>query len=442
LRLKEAGYLAKELRNEIENSMEFFDIICSSKDCAPEMKKKLLKEKRASIVFYPKDREQVRKILANHNCVIRGGATSYLGQIIPEKEEAIIDMSKFNSVHIFNDTAIVDSGTPFIHIMKMADANGMELRVCPLSYRSATPAGFLSNGGRIGLGSPENGSFADSIEELEVVTPNSEILILKGNDIMDFEGSEGILGVITSLKIKLQPKKVRFKHMYGFDERIDLDRFFDESKNISMRYAYFFNDVVAGKLNEKWQLKDVPKYTLITEDNNEKDDYGNENREMLSIRGVSFVYPKWIVELENSRINKLDFMIKENRNFIHVADAISNIPNTIQALKYGEKYNLPVFGMLGKDEILLRYYANCRDFFDIQKFLAIMGKVYEHMLPATRGRFFEKYFIGTKEWKRLASAKIKYNITKSLSPRPQINKMIFLRKMFSPAVIAAGGKLW
>lgn len=432
--------MAKDLTRQIESSTEFFDVICSSKDCAPELKLKLLREKRATTVFYPSTKQQVRKILMNYSCVIRGGATSYLGQIIPDRNEVIIDMSRFNKVQIFNDIAVVDAGTPFISVLRRAAAEDKEVKVFPLSYRSATPAGFLSNGGKVGIGSPENGSFSDTIEEIEVVTPNSEILVLKDNDIKDFENSEGTLGVMTQLKLRLQNKRVKHMHMYGFDERIDMDRFFSESEDI--RFAYFFNRTVGKILNKKWKLKDVPNYSMIVQDYNDKDDYKREFREDLSMKGISFIFPKWIVDYESQRMNMIDFLIKEDRNNIFLADSIGSLDRAIQALKYAEKYNIPVFGMLGKNEILLRFYANCKDFTDREKFLMIMDKVYRHTMPATRGRFFNRYFTGSNEWKRLISSKSKYNISKNLSEREQLNNYILFKKAISPILVAIGGKLW
>jgi hypothetical protein len=434
------GWTLKNLTKQIDSSTEFFDVLCSSKDCCPNMKKSLLKEKRASTVYYPNNKNQVRKILMANKCVIRGGSTSYLGQTIPDKDEVIIDMSKFDSIKIMNDIAEVQAGTPFVNLIRMAALEGKELPVFPLSYRAGTPGGFLSNGPGVGIGSPENGFFHENIEEIEVVTPNSEILRLNGNDIADFSNSEGTLGVITSMKLKLQSKRIRYMHMYGFDSYIDLDRFVEESKNI--RFAYFFNRIVGETLNDKWKLKDVPAYTVIVQDMNNKDDYRREFREDLSLRGISFIYPKWIVDLESARINMIEFMIKRERNFIHIGDAVGTIPNGIRALKIAEKYKIPVFGTLGKNQILLRFYFNSKDFIDQQKYIAIMLKVYRLLRPASRGRFFEKEFSGSNEWKRLSAAKTKYNITKNLDTREQLNKNNLLKKIFSPVLISIGGKPW
>ncbi|MFP4112092.1 MAG: FAD-binding oxidoreductase [Candidatus Woesearchaeota archaeon] len=431
--------MAEDLTKQIDSSTEFFDIICSSKDCAPEMKKKLLRSKRASAVFYPKNKNEVRKILMNYKCVIRGGGSSYLGQVIPDHDEVIIDMSRFDSVKIYNDYAIIGGGVPFSDIIKKTAQENKELKSFPLSYRSATPAGFLSCGGRAGIGSPENGYFSENIDEIEVVTPNSEILRIKGTEIDDFSGSEGLLGAITEMKIKIQPKKIRHLHMYGFDSRIDLERFFEETKDI--RFAYFFNKIAADRLNDKWKLKTVPAYTMICQDLNDKDDYRREYREDLAKRGISFIYPKWILELESKRMNMLDFMIKDSRNNIHIADGIGSVDKTLHALRHVEKHNLPAYGMLGKDEILIRIYADCKDFLDKQKFLMIMDNIYRSIEPASKGRFFRSYISG-KDKKHLQVTINKYNVPGHLNLRQNLNKNILVKKIISPLLISMGGKLW
>jgi hypothetical protein len=218
-----------------------------------------------------------------------------------------------------------------------------------------------------------------------------------------------------------------------------MERFFENSGTI--RYAYFFNRTAARKLNERWDLKEVPEYTMICQDENDKDDYRREYREDLATRGISFIYPKWILELESKRINMLDFLIKESRNNLYIADAIGPVDKTMLTLKIFERAKIPVFGTYGKNNILLRTYANCRDFFDRQKFLCLMDRVYHNMDPSSRGRFFQDY-IRRKDRKHLDVAITKYNVPGHLSQRESLNRHIIWKKMFSPFLISMGGKLW
>ena len=126
--------MARDIKKEIDNSSDPFDILCSSKDLAPAMKTKLMRRSRAEQVFYPKTKNQVRKILINHNCVIRGGATSHYGQIIPEDDETIIDMAKFDDIKITGESATIGAATPFIKLIRQASYLSLQPKVFPLSY--------------------------------------------------------------------------------------------------------------------------------------------------------------------------------------------------------------------------------------------------------------------------------------------------------------------
>ena len=74
--------------------------------------------------------------------------------------------------------------------------------------------------------------------------------------------------------------------------------------------------------------------------------------------------------------------------------------------------------------------------------VSFVNKIFKIMRPASRGRFFERYSFNTNEYKRLIASKSKYNITKSLSRREQINKQIWMKKLLSPVTMSLGKKLW
>jgi hypothetical protein len=449
------------------------DIICSSKDMFPNIKLNYILEKKQTKIFYPKNSIEIRKIITNNKCVVKGHCTSYNGQIIPKNYENIIDMLYFDKIREINpykNYIIVDSCTPFFKIIKELEKYNKELLVFPLQNKNSTPGGFLSQGLGIGIGSNEYGFFSNTILELELVSANGEIIIIKNNenvmnkdsssfcnkenkqnitdyDVSDFYHSEGTLGIFTKFKLAIKDKINLENHMYGFEDITDLQRFFENHNSINS--SYIFNNVVFNHFNSNWKLKGEQKYSVIIKDYNTKTDHTREFREDLASLGVGFIYPEWICQRESKRIHSLELINSENKKNILVADSVGELDKGLIGLRIANKYNIPSFSIVSKSDsdsnliIKTKYYFNLRSKLDLQSSRNIMSKIFNSgNIPYTRGLFFEEEFEKSNQMKKMKHIKIKYNVTNNLSPRNQLLKMNFFDKTLSKIYNLKGCDLW
>ncbi len=179
---------------------------------------------RSSLLIQPRNTEDVINVLKVCNkykisVVPQGGRTSLCGGTIPNVngEEVLLSTDKMNKIVEFNKDnfyMIVQSGCT-LHDIKNKASNLK--RFFPLSLPSETACTIGGNISTNAGGSSvlKYGMTKDLIEGLEVVLPNGEVLntikyIKKDNRGFDAKylhiGSEGTLGIITKVKIKLFPE--------------------------------------------------------------------------------------------------------------------------------------------------------------------------------------------------------------------------------------------
>ncbi|MHB1527526.1 MAG: FAD-binding oxidoreductase [Candidatus Dormibacteria bacterium] len=105
--------------------------------------------KRAEAVVRPNSEEQVKRVLAachKHHVplTLRGSGTGNYGQSTPLEGGVLMDMSRLTEVcWIKAGVARVQAGARLVHIDKMAQPMGWELRLLPSTYRTSTAGGFF-----------------------------------------------------------------------------------------------------------------------------------------------------------------------------------------------------------------------------------------------------------------------------------------------------------
>ncbi len=166
--------------------------------------------------------EQISEImkLANreHVPVIpRGGATGLTGMAVPSKGGIILDLNHMNrilKISIEDRLAVVQPGVVYADLEKALDKFGFFFPPDPASGKVSTLGGNVAtNAG--GVKGAKYGTTRDYVLGLQVVLPDGRIMrtgshtmkSVSGYDLTKiFVGSEGTLGIVTEIILKVNPK--------------------------------------------------------------------------------------------------------------------------------------------------------------------------------------------------------------------------------------------
>jgi glycolate oxidase len=172
------------------------------------------------VVVIPETLQQVKTTLQlcseNHVPVVaRGAGTGLSGGALPASDGVLLSMARFNRILEIdpgNRTARVQPGVTNLSISKAAEPYGLYYAPDPSSQIACSIGGNVSeNAG--GVHCLKYGLTVNNIQQLEVLTVEGEPLTIgsaaldsPGYDLLALmTGSEGLLGVITEVTVKLLP---------------------------------------------------------------------------------------------------------------------------------------------------------------------------------------------------------------------------------------------
>jgi len=177
---------------------------------------------RPSCAVWPETRDQVSEImkLANNEkipVIPRGAGTGLSGMAVPVAGGIVLDLSRMNRIiriSIEDRLAVVQPGVVYATLEKALSAYGFFFPPDPASGKVSTLGGNVAtNAG--GLKGAKYGTTKDYVLGLEVVLPDGRIMktgaktmkSVSGYDMTRlFVGSEGTLGVVTEITLKINPK--------------------------------------------------------------------------------------------------------------------------------------------------------------------------------------------------------------------------------------------
>lgn len=206
-------------------STELFERIKNTLDSIPY---DIEKEQLAIAVAMPDSAKEISEILklANEKKVpifIRGSGTQLAGSTRPHVPGIIINTHRLNKLEIFEEDGFFEceSGCICADVQTELEKRGYFLPMAPGSRTIASLGGLVSNNTSGHLIDPCLGKPGDYIMGLEVVLPNGEIIETgtkglrrpAGTDLTKFFiGGDGLLGVITRIRMKLIPE---FQKAFG-----------------------------------------------------------------------------------------------------------------------------------------------------------------------------------------------------------------------------------
>lgn len=175
--------------------------------------------KLPEILVFPGNEQQIVEIIKLANrCLIpvtpRGGGSGLVGGAVPLYGGIVIDLGRMNQIVEVNTDAqymIVQPGVRTLDIQQTANKFGLLYAGDPCSSDDCVIAGNVAtNAG--GNKAVRYGVTADQVYELEVITPQGELVTLGGRLKKNstgyglaklIAGSEGTLGIITRITLKL-----------------------------------------------------------------------------------------------------------------------------------------------------------------------------------------------------------------------------------------------
>jgi glycolate dehydrogenase FAD-linked subunit len=185
-------------------------------------------------VVLPENIEQVKlviKICKKHQTpiVTRGAGTGLSGGALPLENSVVLGLSKLNKIKSINKTehyAVVEPGVRNIAISEAAFPYGLYYAPDPSSQIACTIGGNVAeNSG--GVHCLKYGLTVHNVIAVKMLTIDGEELILNRNDkglglLALMNGSEGLLGIITEVTVKLipQPESAQVV-LAGFDNVSD-----------------------------------------------------------------------------------------------------------------------------------------------------------------------------------------------------------------------------
>ncbi|MCS7212763.1 MAG: FAD-binding oxidoreductase [Candidatus Calescibacterium sp.] len=185
-------------------------------------------------VFFPKNTEEVLKVVRfcyqrGISLTPRGGGSGLTGGAVPSKDGFVISLEKMRNFRFEDGLVFSESGVISGQIERKINLLGYTLPAQPSSLNFSTIGGNVATNSA-GLRSIKYGSIKDYVVETEVVLPTGELENFKEMDSAIFVGSEGILGIITRVVLKVVKKKKRFSYTIFVNSEKDIFEIFDTLK--------------------------------------------------------------------------------------------------------------------------------------------------------------------------------------------------------------------
>jgi len=219
-RRRQIDKLAQDLRNRISEhsrvSAGFFERSNCSRDLArvPALMEKALHRTTPFLVVQPKNERDIVSVLKfcqSKKLALfpRGSASFAFGGAVPTRNGIVMDLSSMMAIlEVDPEKRVirVQPGARWADIATKLGQHGLAPVTTPTS-RFSTVAGWICTGGW-GLDSFAHGTVYESVLGVRVVRPDGSIeeLGAESESIKDLFGTEGHLGILTEITLRVRPK--------------------------------------------------------------------------------------------------------------------------------------------------------------------------------------------------------------------------------------------
>lgn len=187
------------------------------------------------IVVKPATAEEISEILKlanrqNTPIYVRGGGTGMAGAAIPTRDGVVLSMERFDKIEEIDTRslmAVAQAGVTLGDLLEAADAQNMSFPPHPGDEGAQLGGLVVCNAG--GARAVKFGVMRNYIKGMEVVLPTGEIVTMGGKLLKCNTGlplmhliidSEGILGVVTKVTLRLYPRFPGTATMvFSYDDR-------------------------------------------------------------------------------------------------------------------------------------------------------------------------------------------------------------------------------
>ncbi|MHA2358058.1 MAG: FAD-binding oxidoreductase [Candidatus Heimdallarchaeaceae archaeon] len=458
-RAKFVRHLGKQFKED-DTSLRIY-----SRDMSdlPSITKMFFKSVPDAIIL-PKTINEVQKLyeLATENRVPvtpRSGGTTGFGGSVTYNKGIILDVKGLESeilIEPIDQSVTVNPSIIFSDLQRYLELDGFSLCSFPSSFHSATVGGWIAHGG-YGIGSAKYGGALEQIISLEVVLPTGELVeYTEREDIELFVGSNGTLGLITKVKLKIK-YDIPLKHYaFTFDSPQQLIEGLKEISYIDPFAVWFFNPKHVKELNNVYGYTLPDRYLVIL---SKEISFEEEESEFLTqfnqairraegqILDKRYTKNIWDIRFHTLSIlkNYKDFLINEvilpiEKSGKYIQKLISNFNGQLHfegELIGDSHYALLMYLYFEEEPSQLRkLFLNLKMYKNVVKAIRSKGYPYSTGLwyagyyPSIFGKAqYKKY----KEFKKVVDPKNISNPGKVISPRFRIFPLIKLKTAFKIA---------
>jgi glycolate oxidase len=331
------------------------------------------------ILVKPETTQEISKILrmANefriHVCP-RGGGTGLVGGCIPVQGGIVLSLERLNKVievDTENMMAVVESGVTLDNLIRIVEDTDLSFPPHPGDEAAHIGGLVACNAG--GARAVRYGIMRNYIKGVEVVLPTSETLNLGGKLLKDVAGynlmhliigSQGTLGIITKVILRLYPKFQKTATLIIlYEDHHDALR--TVPKLIRMEHLPLAIEYVERELmdrtskliGKRWPVKEGKTCLLIIVTGKNKEEIYRQAERIDEIANENNSITTLIVESKNKQNDILDirskiyFTLKPfTMDITDVAVPIAKVPDLVDDLdRIAKKFNtyLPTFGHAG-----------------------------------------------------------------------------------------------
>ncbi len=309
-------------------------------------------KKKPIAVLFPKNiqevQESVRFCWKNGIPITpRGGGSGLVGGAVPEERGVVVSLEKMSDFSIEDNICHAQSGAISGQIEKEANRLKMTLPAHPSSLNFSTIGGNVACDSA-GLRSVKYGSMRDYLESVTAVVKDGEIINLSGSLASLFAGSQGMLGIISNLKIRLVRLKKRVTGTFLFQDYKSALNFAYDVLKIQPSALEFVDDYGT-------YIMDLPMLSpglcsIIVEIEEDLPNYQYETLEL--IKKVSAEFGGVFVDAPDiwEKRKKLGPALSKIKIFKINEDIVlplSKIPDFLQFIKSKDEVRTVVFGHIG-----------------------------------------------------------------------------------------------